>query len=182
MDNEGAAIAFGVLGVALLIWGFVMLIVLAIAIVVIVAKWKLFEKAGEPGWSAIIPIYNLFQQVKITTGEYHLAIVWLILIGVNTLCSSTQGVCNAIANAGDGSLGFLALFGLPFALIGMAAGLAGAVLGGYLNYMFAKSYGQSDVMCILAIFFTPIILLIMAFSKDTQYIGPQGHLRLWGKK
>ena len=25
----------------------------------IVALWKLFEKAGKPGWAAIIPIYNV---------------------------------------------------------------------------------------------------------------------------
>lgn len=38
--------------------------VLAIYVVAIVALWKLFEKAGIPGWKSIIPIYNgwlLFQ-------------------------------------------------------------------------------------------------------------------------
>jgi hypothetical protein len=103
-------------------------------------------------------------------------------MGINTFGTTFQSILNIIANTGDGKLGMLAVIGLPFSLIGTVAALAGAVLGGYINYMFAKSYGQSDVMCILAIFFTPIILLIMAFSKDTQYIGPQGHLRLWGKK
>ena len=32
---------------------------LAIAAVVIVGMWKTFEKAGQPGWAAIIPFYNL---------------------------------------------------------------------------------------------------------------------------
>ena len=26
----------------------------------IVSMWKVFEKAGQPGWAAIIPIYNLY--------------------------------------------------------------------------------------------------------------------------
>lgn len=30
-----------------------------ILIVVSVANWKLFAKAGQPGWASIIPIYNL---------------------------------------------------------------------------------------------------------------------------
>ena len=30
-----------------------------ILIVLIVASWKLFAKAGQPGWASIIPIYNL---------------------------------------------------------------------------------------------------------------------------
>jgi len=30
-----------------------------ILIVMIVGMWKVFEKAGKPGWAAIIPIYNI---------------------------------------------------------------------------------------------------------------------------
>ena len=32
--------------------------VLALWVVSVIALWKLFEKAGIPGWKAIIPIYN----------------------------------------------------------------------------------------------------------------------------
>ena len=39
---------------------------LAIAVLGIVAMWKIFEKAGEPGWAAIIPFYNLYVLFKIT--------------------------------------------------------------------------------------------------------------------
>lgn len=33
---------------------------LIIALVFIAAMWKVYEKAGKPGWAAIIPIYNLW--------------------------------------------------------------------------------------------------------------------------
>ena len=36
-----------------------------IAVVLIAAMWKIFEKAGEPGWAAIIPIYNVIILLKI---------------------------------------------------------------------------------------------------------------------
>ncbi|WP_300596682.1 DUF5684 domain-containing protein [Niabella sp.] len=36
-----------------------------ITIIVIIALWKLFEKAGQPGWAAIIPIYNIYILLKI---------------------------------------------------------------------------------------------------------------------
>lgn len=39
--------------------------ILAIAILVIVAMWKIFQKAGEPGWKAIIPFYNSYTMYKI---------------------------------------------------------------------------------------------------------------------
>ncbi|MCP3974698.1 MAG: signal peptidase I [bacterium] len=39
-------------------------IYLAIVILVIAGLWKAFEKAGVPGWSAIVPIYNVYVMTK----------------------------------------------------------------------------------------------------------------------
>ena len=36
-----------------------MLLSLAVFIVSLASWWVLFEKAGKPGWAAIVPIYNL---------------------------------------------------------------------------------------------------------------------------
>ena len=56
-------------GLGVLLGGFLMFFV-AIAIIyyilLIVAWWKLFTKAGEKGWKAIIPFYNFYVQCKIT--------------------------------------------------------------------------------------------------------------------
>jgi len=38
---------------------------LAFMILVIAACWKIFTKAGQPGWAAIIPIYNWYILCKI---------------------------------------------------------------------------------------------------------------------
>ena len=43
-------------------FGFLMLIV---AVAVIAGVWKVFTKAGQPGWAAIIPIYNAYVLLKI---------------------------------------------------------------------------------------------------------------------
>jgi len=43
---------------ALIVMGPMMLFYAALAIVMVVAMWKVFTKAGKPGWAAIIPIYN----------------------------------------------------------------------------------------------------------------------------
>ena len=32
---------------------------LALVIVILASLWKTFEKAGQPGWACLIPIYNL---------------------------------------------------------------------------------------------------------------------------
>lgn len=36
-----------------------LIIAIAVAVVSIIAMWKIFTKAGKPGWAAIIPVYNL---------------------------------------------------------------------------------------------------------------------------
>jgi hypothetical protein len=38
---------------------------LLVVAVMIAAMWKIFVKAGEPGWAALIPIYNLVVMLKI---------------------------------------------------------------------------------------------------------------------
>jgi hypothetical protein len=38
---------------------------LAVCIFYIVGMWKVFEKAGQPGWACIIPIYNVYIMTKI---------------------------------------------------------------------------------------------------------------------
>lgn len=53
------------------------IIVLVIAILQIIAMWKIFKKAGEPGWMAIIPILNLVTLFKISGLSPLLVLVYL---------------------------------------------------------------------------------------------------------
>ncbi len=45
--------------------GLIVIVYIAIIVFVIAGFWKVFEKAGEPGWAAIIPIYNYYIMTKI---------------------------------------------------------------------------------------------------------------------
>lgn len=38
---------------------FMGLVWLAVAVVVIIGAWKVFVKAGKPGWGVLVPIYNV---------------------------------------------------------------------------------------------------------------------------
>src|SRR5437867_4183182 len=40
-------------------------IILAVIVVLIVSFWKVFEKAGHPGWACLISFYNLYILIKI---------------------------------------------------------------------------------------------------------------------
>ena len=51
------------------------IIYLAIIVVVIAGMWKVFAKAGKPGWAAIVPIYNTIILLEIVGKP-----VWWILL------------------------------------------------------------------------------------------------------
>lgn len=66
-DATAAAIAAGSIVYSL--------IVLAIAVVALVGLWKVFQKAGKPGWGAIVPFYNLYCLFEMSFGTG-----WLFLL------------------------------------------------------------------------------------------------------
>ncbi len=51
-------------------------IYLGLVILVIAGFWKTFAKAGEPGWAAIIPIFNTYIMLKIAGRAWW----WLVLL------------------------------------------------------------------------------------------------------
>ena len=38
---------------------------IAVVVLMVVAMWKIFTKAGKPGWAAIIPFYNTYVLLKV---------------------------------------------------------------------------------------------------------------------
>jgi hypothetical protein len=52
------------------------LLYFGVVVLMIVSLWKVFEKAGEPGWAAIIPIYNVIVLLKIIGKPWW----WILLL------------------------------------------------------------------------------------------------------
>ncbi|CAG0980496.1 hypothetical protein FLAV_01741 [Flavobacteriales bacterium] len=58
----------------------VMIIYLAIIVLMIASMWKVFTKAGKPGWAAIVPIYNIIVLLQIVGRPTWWIILFLIPI------------------------------------------------------------------------------------------------------
>lgn len=58
--------------------GFSMIFCLIVSIVAIVSLWKVFAKAGKPGWAAIVPIYNLYTLFDVVYGK-GIKFLWLLV-------------------------------------------------------------------------------------------------------
>lgn len=56
----------------------VSLIQLAIFVVIIVGMWKVFVKAGHPGWASLIPFYNLYILTQIAGRPWWWLLLFLI--------------------------------------------------------------------------------------------------------
>jgi hypothetical protein len=71
LTTAAAGTAVGVL----LVW---VLFSIAIGVIGIIAMWKIFAKAGKPGWAAIVPIYNYLILLEIIGRPWW----WLLLMFV----------------------------------------------------------------------------------------------------
>lgn len=102
--GRAAGAAFG--GIMMLVW-------LAIVVVIIAGMWKVFEKAGQPGWAVLIPFYNAYILLKIAGRP-----AWWLLLLLIPLVNVVIGVIVAIDVAKSfgqsGVFGFLLLFLLGF--------------------------------------------------------------------
>jgi Family of unknown function (DUF5684) len=90
------------------------IIALLIALLVIVAMWKVFTKAGQPGWASIIPIYNLYIWCKIVGRPW-----WWILLMLIPFVNFIVAIilCIDLAKSFGKGVGFgigLALLGIIF--------------------------------------------------------------------
>ncbi|MBP7809818.1 MAG: hypothetical protein KA163_11035 [Bacteroidia bacterium] len=65
-----------------MIFGFIIMILLWLAIIafVIISHWKIFAKAGQPGWACLIPIYNFLIILKIVNKPWWWIFLMLIPI------------------------------------------------------------------------------------------------------
>lgn len=88
------------------------LVALVLAVVALVGLWKMFVKAGKPGWAAIVPIYNVIVLLQVVGRP----LWWLVLLFipfVNIVVGIILSVDVAKAYGKGLGWGILAIF-LPF--------------------------------------------------------------------
>lgn len=90
------------------------LIALAVALLLfsLAVYWKVYEKAGEPGWSSLIPLYNLFILVRIAGKPW-----WWFLLMFLPVVNIIAAVLLHLALAARFGKGLL--FGLGLAFLGV---------------------------------------------------------------
>lgn len=111
------------------------IVILAILIFFIIVSWKLYKKMGAPGWSTLIPIYNIVVLLK----KIKLSMVYIILLmipGVNIFAwiKVAHNLCKSFGKKMGYTI-FTILF--PFLSLPILA------FGG-ANYIYFDDYKKED--------------------------------------
>ena len=143
-QNALMALAAGAVTVA--VWSVVFAFVYWI--LSIIGYWKVFTKAGEPGWKSIIPIYNNYIEIKISwkTKVFWIMVLLLIVYGI---LSSMQ------SDGGAGIWGVLASISSIILVITYIM----------TKYKLAKCFGKGIGFTIGLIIFPAIFQMILGFGS-----------------
>jgi hypothetical protein len=101
-----------------------LIIYLGVIALLIASMWKVFQKAGQPGWAAIVPIYNVIVMLKIAGKPAWWILLYLIPF-VNFIIALVVAVSMAKAFGksalfGVFGLGFFSFIGYPMLAFGDA--------------------------------------------------------------
>ena len=124
------------------------LLIIALVAVTMVSNWKLFEKAGEPGWYAIIPFFNTFMMCKVVFGNAWWGCAFLAPL-----------VC-------------LPLFFIPFLniLVSFAVNMFVMFVSIMMHVRMALVFGRGGGVIALLILIPIVGYPVLAFGKETHYV------------
>lgn len=143
---------------------FGMLLPLIVSILMIVAMWKIYVKAGAPGWGVLVPIYNVYLLFKIA---WKTKMCWIMLA-----CMLLPGLLSGFMVGMDGN----EVLAVILPLLMMACAIASIVIGIINTVKLAKAFGKGGGFAVGLIFLSIIFYCILAFGK-AQYIGPEGNAK-----
>ena len=144
-----------------------MTMMLVLWVLLIIAHWRMFTKAGEEGWKAIIPVYSDFVLFKIVWNTksfwiYFGAAIATVLISV--LGGQYVVVDGQIVSAAQGNF-----------FVGLLSFISSLILLLYtilLQIKTALAYGKSIGFAVGLLLLPNIFTLILGFGS-AEYLGPQ---------
>ena len=148
---EGEDILLGIGALASVVMVFAVIAAIG-ALIYVICRWRIFTKAGEKGWKALIPYYATYTEYSIT---------WIGILGiVMQLLFPMSGYLTT--NYEVASLMYI---------IGSILGLAAAVIGFMQVHKLSRAFGHGFGFTLGLLFLNPIFMLILAFGKS-EYVGP----------
>lgn len=151
MSDPETAAGIGLLagGIAGFIASFGILLI-AFYVLLIIAWWKIFVKAGEKGWKSLIPFYNVYILFKIFWDTKTFWTFICIYLGCSIIASILTNFNIAV---------------IP-GIINLGAAIYALVIDILLSIRESKSFGHGGGFAVGLIFLPNIFALILGFNKD----------------
>lgn len=157
LTTNQAAVAGGVLGG---MFAFALTIGLIYYIFLVIAGWKIFEKAGEKGWKALIPLYNTYIYYKIV-GMKNWFWALFVVSFVVSLITSLMGQDTQAQSMDLSTTAGIVSFILSIAMCVFA--LAVSIM---YSIRTSKAFGHGGAFAVGLFFLQGIFLLVLGFGKS----------------
>ena len=160
---------------------------LAVFVLTIVASWILYNKAGEPGWAAIIPFYSSYIRFKVAGKK---KLFWGYLAAFIVTIASFILLCYELVVSGifmfaraysrsyyDSMYGYSSSLSTHMAMMifSVVIFFSALIVMVVLNIMccigLSHAFGKGAGFACGLIFLNVIFICIIAFNKNIVYVG-----------
>ena len=160
---------------------------LAVFVLTIVASWILYNKAGEPGWAAIIPFYSSYIRFKVAGKK---KLFWGYLAASIVTIASFILLCYELVVSGifmfaraysrsyyDSMYGYSSSLSTHMAMMifSIVIFFSALIVMAVLNIMccigLSHAFGKGAGFACGLIFLNVIFVCIIAFNKNIVYVG-----------
>ncbi|MBO4879617.1 MAG: hypothetical protein J5544_05105 [Clostridia bacterium] len=181
LGNMNLAVFGGLIGLVV----FIIMLSCAAAAITIVANWKIFKKAGVPGWMSIVPFLNIYKAFEIAWNK-KMGVAAIVLTAIVTgLSSITSIVTNAfvifenlemadsVRLSSSASAGWLAAV-FVLAVLTIIPTIILTVLSIIQTVKLGRAFGKSGGFIAGLILLPVVFNTILAFDRSV-YHGPQDY-------
>jgi hypothetical protein len=135
-------------GVLLIVW-----------IITVISQWRIYTKAGQPGWASIIPIYSTLVMLDIIRKPR----IWLLyIVGIAVV----QAVINTMYTTSDGTTDYPVLVAIVMIVLSITL----TVLSVRITHGLSLAFGKNGWFTVGLIFLPIVFFPILGFgSAQYQY-------------
>lgn len=98
--------------------GVIGIVYLVFIVLMVVCMWKIFTKAGEPGWASIVPFYNVIVGLKISGKPWWwLLLLFIPFVNFIIMILAALGLAKNFGKGGGFAIGLVFLWFIFFPIL-----------------------------------------------------------------
>lgn len=131
-------------------------------VLILVARWLLFKKAGISGWKSLIPVYSDYCTFKIA---WNTKFFWIVLV-CGFISAFVSGQVSTMTENGEA-------IPVIFSFLTTVAGLAVTIINLMMNINLSNKFGHGVLFGLGLMFLTPIFTMILGLGASMYQGNPE---------